>query len=568
MPYRYHRSIFFSKIIAIMEVAMISVVIPTAGVAMTSEISPADPLLQITDCVRIVRTPEAARMDRVIPALGGFQYDNPGARIRFRTGAKRIAAKLKYTSLHTRIDTINSKGLYTVNGKIVGSFQRDQKSNDVTVEFPFNNDGKVSDYELIMPYGDSVEFAGLSLRDGTLSPIMARPAFKYVAFGDSITHGFRGSDVSKTYPFVIGDKLNWQVVNMGFGSRTTVPSDGDAIAACGGDIISIMIGFNDFYGSKPLAQYGQDLKSLLIHIRKRQPSTPIFLIAPLWSSEPTWSASKIGLTLEDYRKVVRQVAAEANDAHLYLIDGLMLMDHQLELTTDGIHPNDQGFAQIAERLAPLLNAAQRKNIPAKPSLFVQNLKDGKHQTIVTYGTSLTSTPCFGAWVGALQNVLQAKYPGLATVVSSGEGAKCSIWGLENLQERVLSKKPDAVFIEFSVNDAYLPYRMSLSDCRRNLNTMIDRILKVNQNCEIILMVMNPMVGIHSDRRPELMKFNDVYRSIARERGFILIDHYPAWMKILKADRKEFDRLVPDGAHPSPEGCRLVVIPNIYNAIGI
>jgi acyl-CoA thioesterase-1 len=81
------------------------------------------------------------------------------------------------------------------------------------------------------------------------------------------------------------------------------------------------------------------------------------------------------------------------------------------------------------------------------------------------------------------------------------------------------------------------------------------------------MVMNPMVDIHSERRPELEKFNDIYRETAKEKKFLLIDHYPSWLKILNADRKEFDSLVPDGAHPNSEGCRMIVTPNILKAIG-
>ncbi|MFA6292963.1 MAG: SGNH/GDSL hydrolase family protein [Victivallales bacterium] len=230
---------------------------------------------------------------------------------------------------------------------------------------------------------------------------------------------------------------------------------------------------------------------------------------------------------------------------------------------DPVHPGIEGMNLMAELWAAKL--APNVPAPKKACLFMQNIKNGKKQTIVTYGTSLTAG---GAWVGALQNAMYAKYPGLARVINSGEGAKWSTWGLENLQERVLSKKPDAVFIEFSVNDAYLPYKMTPADCKANIDTMVARILKEYPDCEIILMVMNPMVDIHSECRPELEKFNDIYRATAKEKGFLLIDHYPAWLKILETGRKEFDRLVPDGAHPSPEGCNRIVTPKILKEIGM
>lgn len=201
----------------------------------------------------------------------------------------------------------------------------------------------------------------------------------------------------------------------------------------------------------------------------------------------------------------------------------------------------------------------------KPCAFIEKLNAGEKQLIVTYGTSLTAE---GAWVTSLWNALETKYPGQATVVNSGKNAMCSIWGLDNLQERVLSLKPKALFLEFSVNDAYLPYEMTLDSCRDNLNAMVNLILEANPGCEIILMIMNPMVDIHADRRPRLEEFNDVYRSVAQERGFMLIDHYPSWCEILKKSRTQFDQLVPDGAHPGSEGCDKVIIPRIFKTIGL
>lgn len=324
------------------------------------EITPDNPLILFTDCARVIRASGKVEINRIINAASGYKYDNPGARIRFRTNAKNVSAKLMYTSRHTRKNAVNSKGLYLLNGKIIGSFKRNPGKAKVLVTFPGNTTEKACDYELIMPYGDSVEFSGLSLNDGKLSPIAARPAFKYVAFGDSITHGFYGENVTKTYPFMIGKKLKWQVVNMGFGSRTTIPFDGDAIAQCGGDLISILIGFNDFYRNKTLAKYKQDMKELILQIRKKQATTPVVLITPIWSSEPKWAASKIGLKLEDYRKVVRQIVKESKDSNLHLIEGPSLMDNKRAMTKDGIHPVNKGFAQIAERMTPILKTIQEK----------------------------------------------------------------------------------------------------------------------------------------------------------------------------------------------------------------
>ncbi|MDD5705738.1 MAG: GDSL-type esterase/lipase family protein [Kiritimatiellae bacterium] len=194
-----------------------------------------------------------------------------------------------------------------------------------------------------------------------------------------------------------------------------------------------------------------------------------------------------------------------------------------------------------------------------------NLRAGRQQTVVAYGTSLTAG---GAWVAQLSAELARRFPGLATVINSGKGAMWSQWGVDNLEDRILSKKPDTVLIEFSINDAYLPYKTSVAQARTNLETIVNRILAANPACEIILMVMNPPTGIHLENRPNIESYNQMYRECAARRGLMLIDHYPKWSQLLKSDPKQFSAYVPDGIHPNAEGCMQVITPAIIEALGL
>ena len=113
-----------------------------------------------------------------------------------------------------------------------------------------------------------------------------------------------------------------------------------------------------------------------------------------------------------------------------------------------------------------------------PAAFVQALAAGQPQTVVTYGTSLTAG---GAWVAQLKQALDQRFPRLVTVINSGQGGMWSKWGVDNLDARVISKKPDAVFIEFAINDAFLKYETHPADARKNLETMIDRAAQVRNH---------------------------------------------------------------------------------------
>lgn len=197
--------------------------------------------------------------------------------------------------------------------------------------------------------------------------------------------------------------------------------------------------------------------------------------------------------------------------------------------------------------------------------LVERLQAGKPQVVVTYGTSLTHG---GAWVGMLQKALDARFPRQATVVNGAQSSMWSTWGVEHLEERVISKKPDTVFIEFAINDAFLKYQTTVETARGNLETMIARILAAKADTEIILMTMNPPTGVHRERRPGIDAYFQMYRDVATAKGLVLVDHHPHWQKLLDADPARFKRLVPDGIHPAAEGCAQVIMPTLLTALGL
>jgi alpha-L-rhamnosidase len=316
----------------------------------------------------------------------------------------------------------------------------------------------------------------------------------------------------------------------------------------------IHLGVNDERRKVPPEEFSKNMRAIvdiLISEYNADPSN-IYLAYPSYDYAP--SAESV---LQSYIAEIDKIIAETGASKGPDFFTAFSKDKEKWYGRDPVHPGLEGINLMAELWT--------KALAVKSSAFIRELRKGNPQTIVTYGTSLTAG---GTWVKELQRELNKKFPGKAVVINSGEGAKCSIWGLENLQQRVLDKKPDVVFIEFSVNDAYRPYKMVPADGKKNLEVMIDRIHASNPSCEIILMVMNPMVGVNAERRPGLEEFNEVYRTVARERGLQLIDHYPIWVEIFNTDRQRFDSMVPDGAHPDAEGCLKVVVPSIFKAIGL
>ena len=218
-------------------------------------------------------------------------------------------------------------------------------------------------------------------------------------------------------------------------------------------------------------------------------------------------------------------------------------------------------------------AAGTKPAPAKGARFIEALRAGKKVTIVTMGTSLT-----GLWPGVMVNDwLNLEWPGQVTLCNEGMGASASSHlgfsgnpqansGLGKL-DAVIAHKPDVVFIEFGVNDAFLPYKISQEESKKNLNTMIDKLLAANPATEIILQTMNSVMdhatlGVHATDRPQVAAYYQGYREVAKARGLLLVDHYPNWLKMMTNDLPQFDRLVPDRIHPQVPGLQQVLLPEL------
>lgn len=106
------------------------------------------------------------------------------------------------------------------------------------------------------------------------------------------------------------------------------------------------------------------------------------------------------------------------------------------------------------------------------SRLVKNLESGNTQTLIVYGTSVSSMrPNGPLWVKKVEEELNKKYDNRLTVLNTGKSGQNSIWALKNLEDSVLLKKPDAVIIEFATNDAVTRFNISLKRLSREYGTI-------------------------------------------------------------------------------------------------
>lgn len=207
---------------------------------------------------------------------------------------------------------------------------------------------------------------------------------------------------------------------------------------------------------------------------------------------------------------------------------------------------------------------------SKPAGLITRLDGGEPTKIVLFGTSLTAGYLWGE---QLESWLDTRYPGLVTMVNSGMSGKNSKFGRANLVAKVLEHKPDVVFIEFAINDAGViewettaTPKVTVAQARENLVYMITQIQEQNPEVVIILQTMNVPwdspygSGISKSIRPKIADYYQMYRDLSSERGLMLVDHHPNWLKLKKDHPLTFQLYVADGVHPTSDGLREVMLP--------
>ncbi|MEO5913141.1 MAG: SGNH/GDSL hydrolase family protein [Luteolibacter sp.] len=217
------------------------------------------------------------------------------------------------------------------------------------------------------------------------------------------------------------------------------------------------------------------------------------------------------------------------------------------------------LAALAIALIPGLLSAE-----VSDAYFLTALEQGHSQKIVVYGTSLTAN---AAWPAELQSTLRASYGNKLRIINAAGGGKDSRWGVANLSKRVLSQRPDTVFIEFSMNDALVESKFSVRESMENLREMIFTIRRERPYCDVIVMVMNPPTGTAFTKRSRIEDYQKGYRVVAKEASCRLISFTAVWRDIIAHQPARWQTYAPDGIHPNEKACREVILPYLLRKIG-
>jgi acyl-CoA thioesterase I len=177
--------------------------------------------------------------------------------------------------------------------------------------------------------------------------------------------------------------------------------------------------------------------------------------------------------------------------------------------------------------------------------------------IATFGTSLTAD---GLWQPELQRRLAHCLRRPVTVLNFGRGGTASSWGKANVQS-VITAKPDIALIEFAINDAYLPHKISLEESYANMTAIVRAIQHSLPDAKIFLWTTNPTM---EPDRPDIARYYRQYRQLADDLGVGLIDLFPTWENTFSKTR--WRRLMPDRIHPTIGAYRQIALNPLTRAL--
>jgi len=288
------------------------------------------------------------RARRESPGFASRMECATGCRLRVNTDANAISLGVRV------IDTPRDFGEFIAcsGGRVIGEWREMSfKPGAYHVKLALAGASDMREVSVLFPQNvnlvlTSVELAG----DLALPPRQESP--RWLAIGDSITQGMNAVSPLSTCVEKASGALAIAAWNLGIGGcRMTVEPFEWALPMHGWKAVTVALGTNDWFGSRPVDEFSASCHAMADAVAKAAPRARLIFITPPVARDE----DKKAIPLEEYRTAISKVAAERSS---YAVDGRTLLDvTHGHFTLDGVHLTDKGGAAYAEKLLPALRAA-------------------------------------------------------------------------------------------------------------------------------------------------------------------------------------------------------------------
>jgi alpha-L-rhamnosidase/acyl-CoA thioesterase-1 len=154
--------------------------------------------------------------------------------------------------------------------------------------------------------------------------------------------------------------------------------------------------------------------------------------------------------------------------------------------------------------------------------------------------------------------------GDVAVINAAKWGADSSWGLCRFDGRVLRHRPNAVFLEFAVNDADPSRHLSIEQSSANVRAMIARAQA--SGADVGLLQISPITAKRLSERPDLPGYFAAHAQVADAAGAFTIDLMHDWLRAMKMGPERVRELLPDGLHPGVTAAHDLIVPGILRAL--
>lgn len=167
-----------------------------------------------------------------------------------------------------------------------------------------------------------------------------------VAFGDSLVEGV-GATPGNDLISLLENTSDRRIINLGKSGDTTETALQriDEVLSYEPGVVIVLLGGNDYLRRVPQEETEENLSEIIQTIQAE--GAAVLLLGV-----------RGGLLNDQYASMYEKLSREYGTA--YVSDVLKGLISNPEYMSDAIHPNDRGYARIAERVAPVLERLYRE----------------------------------------------------------------------------------------------------------------------------------------------------------------------------------------------------------------
>ncbi|MDP4153066.1 MAG: SGNH/GDSL hydrolase family protein [Bacillota bacterium] len=212
----------------------------------------------------------------------------------------------------------------------------------------------------LMLDGNEMHLHGVSAEAAHRPTADELPKLKHLAYGTSITQGYKATSPSLCYAYLTAEALGADLFNFGCsGNAFCEPELAHYLAEQPYDYATFELSVNMFNGGLSLEEYTDRIRYFIKTIAEKSAGRPIFCISIFryfFDMGLRKHTQQPKGRVDEFRDAYQNIVSELGMDNLHFIDGRELMKDFTGLYGDLLHPSNKGMSEIASNLVPKIRA--------------------------------------------------------------------------------------------------------------------------------------------------------------------------------------------------------------------